>query len=119
MTSLMLDFRNSTVPQHNHQPLEYYFLHGISPGSFMSAMICGDLFSACLRADSSNFNNIANIAVWIIRNAPQGSYGSEENMKYWMNDTNGHRTTFKKTIEEKFFWRTMTDTGNIQNVQSN
>jgi hypothetical protein len=110
MTTLILDFRNSNIPSHNNQPLEYCLLHGYMPGHFMTSMLCGDLFAAAYSGDSENFNAIGNIALWISHNAPSESYGNIENVRNWVKDTDGIRSAYKKQMEEKFFWKTMNDT---------
>lgn len=109
MTKLILNWQNSRVRPSNQRPLEYYFLHGLQPGSFFTAILCNQLYSAVRLADDLNYENIAHIATWIMRNAPNNSYGSVEHMKYWTNDTNGCRSIYKKQMEETFFWKTMED----------
>lgn len=109
MSKLMLDFSRSGVPEHTQRSIEYYLLHGLEPGSFLTSVICNDLFAAMGRADPINRKNIEYITYWFTSDAPYGSYGSKEKMQDWMKDTHGHRAAFAKQTEEKFFWKTVTE----------
>lgn len=60
------------------QGLRHYFEHGIMPGSFLTAALCGDLFTAVRYADPTNQETLARLVWWLISNAPTGCYGSPE-----------------------------------------
>ena len=62
-----------------------YFMHGLSPGSFLRAVIANDLAWAAERSHpSNNWTEIANMAKWLRHNAPAGSAGSFENVDAWL-----------------------------------
>lgn len=64
--------------------LRLYFERGIHPGSFMLAILEGDLFRACGHADSTNKHHIWDWASWFYNHALSGSYGSLEAVKHWV-----------------------------------
>lgn len=64
--------------------LKNYFLHGLHPGSFTTALLAGDLYGAAMRADHWNRTRLADLARWIMNNAPVGSYGSYETVDSWL-----------------------------------
>lgn len=64
--------------------LRLYFERGIPPGSFMLAVLAGDLFAACSKADNTNRYFIWDWAKWFYNHAPAGSYGSPERVKEWI-----------------------------------
>ena len=61
-----------------------YFEHGISPGSFGYALLCGDFMEMARRADENNAACFMDWAKWLYNHAPAGSFGSRENVKEWM-----------------------------------
>ncbi len=73
------------VPSHTLEALDRYWIHGYSPGSFLSALLCGDIFNAIVRADQWNKAALGHIAYYIAHNAPRGSYGSPELVQDWIN----------------------------------
>jgi hypothetical protein len=79
----MGDDRN--VPQHTLETLERYWKYGYSPGSFLSHLLCGDVFNAIIRADHLNKEALGHIVYYIAHNAPQGSYGSPDLFQDWIN----------------------------------
>lgn len=67
------------IPDNLKASLVNYVEHHIPPGSFMTAMIQGDLFRAIRRADLNSRKNIPLVALWLDGNIP-GLCGPE-NMK--------------------------------------
>lgn len=54
----------SLIPENTKDGIRRYVEHRCPPGSFLSALICGDLYTAIRRADASNQKNIVLIARW-------------------------------------------------------
>lgn len=74
----------STVPvPYMADGLERYFLRGVRPGSFMTAILAGDLYHAVQTADMSNRSVIREWALWIMHNLPVDCYGSIEAVDEW------------------------------------
>lgn len=48
----MIDYTN--IPEHMQDAARRYIEHGIAPGSFLTAVICNDLFGAVGIADEIN-----------------------------------------------------------------
>lgn len=97
----------STIPEHIHQGFEYYLIHGIKPGSFLSSVIANDLIRSVQCADSINLTQLHNIALWVFDNMPQHSYGSYESLDRWSKDKSGIRSAYVKQIKEFHFWEAM------------
>lgn len=76
---------DNNVPNHTKGALERYWLYGYAPGSFLGYVLCGDIYNAVTRADSSNLDALGHILVYIVRNAPRGSYGSVDLYQDWVN----------------------------------
>ncbi len=73
------------VPSHTLETLDRYWTHGYSPGSFLTALLCGDVYNAVVRADHWNKAALGQIVYYIVHNAPRGSYGSPELYQDWIN----------------------------------
>ena len=63
--------------------MQNYFEHGILPGSFGTALLSGDFFEICSRADDNNRRCLWEWACWLYNHAPAGSYGSRTNVEAW------------------------------------
>lgn len=72
------------LPEHIRGGVERYIEHGVPPGSFLTAVIEGDLFAAMEAADDINQKRMFDICCWFYNHAPRGSYGSPESMKHWL-----------------------------------
>lgn len=78
-----LNFEGSAVPMHTRDSLERYIVNGITPGSFLTALLSNDLFDACARADNENQRAIFDIVKWLYNNAPSGCYGGSQQVREW------------------------------------
>ena len=87
------------IPEHTHEALIRYFVHGMEPGSFLTAMLAGDLYAAAFKADHINKGTMGHIAVWIVHHAPHNSYGSYDIVKKWCSDP-----TIRADFEKKVMW---------------
>jgi hypothetical protein len=88
-----------SIPKPAHEALVRYFVHGIEPGGFLTAILVGDLFTAAFKADYLNSPSMANIAKWIVHHAPHNSYGTADIVKKWCNDP-----TIRADFEKKVLW---------------
>lgn len=73
----------SSVPEHNHDGLVMYLVHGVNPGSFLSAVIENDLAEACARADVTNAGALWNIVFFLYNYAPSAAWGREGVIAKW------------------------------------
>lgn len=79
---MALDFTGfDAIPEHTRGALERYVEHRIQPGSFLYAVLVGDLYTAVERADSTNQRALVDIAQFIWRKLPGNIYGSAENVE--------------------------------------
>jgi hypothetical protein len=58
------------IPELTKEGIKRYVEHRCRPGSFLSAVICGELYEAMRRADPENRECIILIALWFDRNFP-------------------------------------------------
>lgn len=58
------------IPDNIKAGIVNYVEFNITPGSFLTAMIRGDLFEAVRRADMSSRRNIPLVATWLDQNVP-------------------------------------------------
>lgn len=61
-----------------------YVEHGISPGSFGTALLQNNLSDAIRRADSTNINLIVRHVKWLWINLPYEAWGSEKAVEKWV-----------------------------------
>jgi hypothetical protein len=69
------------IPENTKDGIRRYVEHHCTPGSFLSALVCGDLYTAIRRADSNNQKNIVLIARWFDSYFPQLT--GKENFLEW------------------------------------
>jgi hypothetical protein len=72
------------LPDYMVGAVKRYILHGIPPGSFLSAVICNDLREAFARADDENAENMRQWVQFFYNYAPSGCWGSPEKFSAWM-----------------------------------
>jgi hypothetical protein len=115
MFKTLIDFNNpgsarDRLPDHMHEGMENYLLHGVSPGGFMTSVLENNLFLAAKKADHVNITELGRIANWISNDAPPGSWGSCEQVRSWMNDVDGRRSRYAKGIEQRAIIDILSDT---------
>lgn len=79
-----LNFAGYRVPEHTQAALERYIVHALEPGSFLTAVLVNDLYTAALKADTMNSSSLTEIVKWLYFEAPPGSFGSSEQVKSWL-----------------------------------
>ena len=72
------------VPPLMIQSLAMYRDHKRPTGGCLRAILSGDLFGACGRADSETAPALHEIAHYIIISLPAESYGSREKVDAWL-----------------------------------
>jgi hypothetical protein len=85
--------------------LNNYWLLGLPPGSFVTALLQGNLFRAAASADYNNSINLCAIAQWVQLNAPAGSIGSCQAVDNWIRDVDNIRTTYAQRKEREHLLR--------------
>ena len=95
------------MPSHTMEALDRYFIMGLKPGGFVSAMVADDYKKALACADHVNRARFWHVATWLMRYAPKGSTGSYEILKDWCDDKDGIRSEHKDKAEKAFEWRTL------------
>jgi hypothetical protein len=74
------------VPENMRPGVVRYVLLGVRPGSFLCAIIEGDYFEACRRADDINRAALWHYAMFFHNYAPGGCFGSRDHLVGWLRD---------------------------------
>lgn len=93
----LIDFAGYGLPDLSEQALYNYFVHGLEPGGFITAVLANDLLAASAKADHWNKSLITQYAKWLAFRAPPGSYGSYDAVRGWLSK-NEHYNEFQKAI---------------------
>jgi hypothetical protein len=80
----MIEGGRGLVPFHMWGAVERYFVHGVSGGSFLDAVLSNDLMEAFARADQVNSENMRKWCEFLYNYAPSGSHGSREAVQNWL-----------------------------------
>lgn len=72
------------IPPHMVDGMVRYLLKGVPPGSFLTAVLSGDLFGALRGADHINETALVGYARFLTNCAPMGAYGSPEAVNDWI-----------------------------------
>lgn len=73
------------ISQNTQAALDRYVNHRIAPGSFLTAVLAGDLFDAVSRADSESLVALPDIVKFIYNKLPGHAWGSREQVAEWLN----------------------------------
>ena len=76
--------------------IKRYVESGISPGSFLTAIIQNDLSGAVANADDENLRNIPAFVSYFYNECPSGCWGSPHKMETWIAGIK----EFKDSVEE-------------------
>ena len=79
-----LDLGRDIIPGHMFGAAKRYIMHGIPPGSFLTAVICNDLREAFARADDENVAAIHGWVKFFYNYAPSGCWGSPDAYREWI-----------------------------------
>lgn len=74
----------SLIPQYMHGAVKRYVMHGIPPGSFLTAVLSNDLKEAYGRADDENSAAMRGWVQFIYSYTPSPSQGSPECVRAWI-----------------------------------
>ncbi len=71
------------VPEHLHDGMVAYFVDGITPGGFFTAVLCNDLCGAFERGDTHSLNYIRALITYMYQYPPSTCWGSVARMVAW------------------------------------
>ena len=97
----LLDFSQHKMTEQSKESLYNYFVHGLEPGSFMTAVLSNDLYGAVGRADFVNINLIPVYVKWLLWHAPHGSYGTPEMVRSWLTKNDYFELFQKELVAER------------------
>lgn len=72
------------VPEHLQEGLIAYVRHGRPTGSFLQAVISGDLFDACRRGDPVSLAGLSALVLFLDNHAPATCIGSRDANNAWV-----------------------------------
>ena len=76
-------YNYNKLPEHLQDNIKRYIEDGLQGGHFLTAVLSNDLTGAVNRADSGNRKALVDIVTWLYNEAPQGCWGSKENVENW------------------------------------
>lgn len=71
------------LPEHMRGGMERWITHGISPGSFLEAILSNDLAGAVSTADAVNIGLLGLYVQYLHHYAPAACWGSVANCEAW------------------------------------
>lgn len=78
----MLDY--TKIPEHMRSGVKLYIDKGISPGSFLYAVLSNDFMGACCLADSTNGECLADWARFVHNELPMNCHGNSKMVDEWI-----------------------------------
>ncbi|MEI7463699.1 MAG: hypothetical protein WCK03_04880 [Candidatus Taylorbacteria bacterium] len=94
-------FDGYNLTEQSKESMYNYFVHGLEPGGFMTAVLSNDLFGAASRADFENRKQLYGYAAWLAAYAPYQSYGSPEIVKGWLSKNEYYHQFQKELVAER------------------
>ena len=79
------NFTAKRLPEYMWGSVERYLSHGISPGGFLTAVLCNDLVEAVSRADDCNVHKLGDWLIFLYNDVPSGCWGTADKFHAWMN----------------------------------
>lgn len=74
----------SILPEHMQGGARRYIERGISPGSFMRAVLENNFLEAFKRADDENTERMKDWARWIYNECPRDAHGDPDTVSEWI-----------------------------------
>lgn len=74
----------SNIPALTMGSINRYVNEGLSPGSFVTAVLCNDLFNAVGTADEENLVVLPEIVRYVYNELPSSAWGNLNKMNAWM-----------------------------------
>ena len=74
----------AVIPELTQGALQRYVEAKIEPGSFLTAVLCNDLFTAMGKADMFNQRALHAICMYIYNEVPGNCWGSKEIVNDWL-----------------------------------
>lgn len=91
-------FGHSGLADMSQEALKNYFLYALPPGGFLTRLLSNENVVDVYRsADHWNKDLIGKYISWLDELAPKGSWGSEEDVKSWLNKGPAYQE-FQKTL---------------------
>lgn len=74
----------SKIPATTMGSINRYVNEGLPPGSFVTAVLCNDLFNAIGTADEDNIVALPEIVRYVYNELPSNAWGTLNKMNAWM-----------------------------------
>jgi hypothetical protein len=92
---MMESMREHGIPENIRGGIYDYIAKGVEPCGFLVSVLSGNLYGACIRADSANKGALVEIVEWLWNFAPALSIGSDKKFNTWIRNgglMGGHRS---------------------------
>jgi len=100
----LVTFKTDIGNSYLEDSIKYYIEHGTDPGGFLTAVFNNNLFGAIQKADHFNKQEISTIVLWVFDNLPKISYGNQELVQNWQQDTDKIRTRYIEKLKKQRTW---------------
>ena len=117
MNGFLATFELYPVNDEWRDEIHNYFIKGWPPGSFHTAVLANDLTGAVFKSHPMNeWKQIREFVKWVFANAPDGSWGSYENVDAWLKLSTATRRKICENIgwlvtEKELTWKIVSDKG--------
>lgn len=74
------------LPERLHEPLLGYLIHGHHPGSFVEALLTGDMANAVNRCDHSDLVMLGFYFRFLVQHFPVQAWGDESRFRAWVEE---------------------------------
>ena len=72
------------ISENFHGGIVRYLIHGIPPGSFLTAVICNELWTAVCSCGSRDFNELLALSKWMLNEGSATTTGSRDKLDWWI-----------------------------------
>ena len=74
----------SIIPEHMHGAIRRYVMHGVPPGSFLTAVLSNDLKESYARADDDNAASMRGWVRFLYNFCPSHCHGAPDAVASWI-----------------------------------
>jgi hypothetical protein len=87
------------VDREYSEPMFNYLVHGFSPGSFFTYVLCNDCINAILSSHPANeIQNLKYLMKWMVNCMPREAFGDSDRVQKWLAMDSKDR---RRILEEK------------------
>lgn len=100
--SIFLQYNDTNIPHCTMDSILNYILYGFCPDNFLKNILSGNSFVAIEKANPIDFSCFATIHLWILENLPKESYGDDNKVINWINNTDNVRSKYLEIKKQDY-----------------